>query len=175
MASVNQEFESAPMGGAVVAKLAIVLIALAGAVAATAIAQRTAHGMPAAARAATLLAPFAGFALVLALHFVERSRVSRFRIDENCLVLGGKRYPLAGLSAIDRDREILRRAVRIRGNGGIGAIRGRYWSRRVGKFEAFMTDPEKAVVLRWPNQIVAVSPNDPDFFIYSARAAAGLK
>jgi len=175
MAIVSQEFESAPLGGLAVAKVAIVLLALAGAATAAFVAQRAAHGMPASARVATLLAPVAGLAVVLPLYFVERSRVSRFRIDENCLVLGRKRYPLAGLAEVVRDPQVLRRAVRIRGNGGVGAIRGRYWSRRVGKFEAFMTDPEKAVVLRWSDQIVAVSPNDPDFFIYSARAAAGLK
>src|SRR5271169_223222 len=154
MAPVNQEFDSAPMGGRGVAKLAIVLFSLAGAVAATVVSQRAAHAMPPMARAAALLAPLAGLAVFLPLYFFERSRVSRFRIDGDCLVLCRKRYPLAGLSEIGRDPQVLRWAFRVRGNGGVGAIRGRYWSRRVGKFDAFMTDPEKAVVLRWPNQIV---------------------
>jgi len=175
MAQINQEFDSAPMGARLVAKLAIVLVALAGGVAAMIVAQRASRGAPAAARGAAVIAPLVGLAVVLPLYFVERSRVSRFRIDGDTLVLGRKRYPLAGLAEIGRDPLVLRWAFRIRGNGGVGAIRGRYWSRRVGKFEAFMTDPEKAVVLRWPGQVVVVSPNDPDFFIYCARAAAGLR
>ena len=69
----------------------------------------------------------------------------------------------------------MRWAIRIRGNGGLGAIRGRYWSKRLGKFDAFLTGSENAVVLRWPDKVVAVSPADTEFFIYSARAAAGLK
>jgi hypothetical protein len=38
-----------------------------------------------------------------------------------------------------------------------------------------MTDSDHAVVLRWPDKVVAVSPADTEFFIYSARAAAGLR
>ena len=57
----------------------------------------------------------------------------------------------------------------------MASIRGRYWSKQSGKFDAFMTDPEKAVVLRWPDRLVAVSPADPEFFILCARSAAGLK
>ncbi len=76
---------------------------------------------------------------------------------------------------IVRDPDILKWAFRTGGNGGLGAIHGRFWSKRVGKFEAFMTDPEKAVVLRWPGRTVAVSPQDPEFFIFTVRKASGLK
>jgi hypothetical protein len=30
-------------------------------------------------------------------------------------------------------------------------------------------------VLRWPGKVVAVSPSDPEFFMQSARQAAGLR
>ena len=177
MTTVNQEFLSAPMGrrviNAMIFGLAVMLVAFAAGVG-SALKALSWHSTTEVTVLA-LLAPFVGLGVALPIFFFQRSRVARFRIEENCLVLGKKRFPLEGLTGIVRDPEILRWAFRVRGNGGLGAIQGRYWSRRVGKFDAFMTGTENAVVLRWPDRVVAVSPSDPEFFIHCARTAAGLK
>ena len=65
-------------------------------------------------------------------------------------------------------------ALKVRGNGGLGSIRGRFWSKRMGKFDAFLTGTENAVVLTWPASKVTVSPADPEFFIHIVRKAAEL-
>jgi hypothetical protein len=119
-------------------------------------------------------APMVPLAFGAAKFFQERSRVSTIRIENSILVLGKKKYPLEGLVEVARDPDVLKSARKRIGNGGLGAIRGRYRSKRLGDFETFLTDPAKAVVLRWPGQAVAVSPADAEFFIYSARSAAGL-
>jgi hypothetical protein len=121
------------------------------------------------------MAPLAGLVVTIPMFFVERSRVSRFSITEDCLVLHKKNYPLAGLVSVERDPKIMCWAFKKYGNDGLGAIRGRFWSKRVGKFEAFLTGTENAVVLRWPDRVVAVSPADPEFFMTCARSAAGLR
>ena len=175
MAAVTHEFESAPAGGRMIGKLVVVLLALAGAMAAVIAVQRASGGMPAAARAVSILAPAVALAVMIPMYFLERSRIARFTIEDGCLVLGRRRYPLAGLTEAARDPHVLSWAFRIRGNGGLGAIRGQYWSRRIGKFEAFMTDPAKAVILRWPDRTVAVSPDDPEFFLYCVRSATGVR
>ncbi len=177
MATVNQEFQSAPMGRRIVIRTVVVLVVtLVGASLSMAVAF---NARPSRATFETKMvatvAPLCGLIIVIPVALFQRSRIARFRIDENCLVLGRKRYPLEGLVGVAPDPNILRWAFRRRGNGGLGAIRGRYWSKRVGTFEAFMTDPEKAVVLRWPDRVVAVSPSDAEFFIYSVRSATGLK
>jgi len=177
MAPVNQEFQSAPMGRQLIASMIAVFAAIFGAISVNiAFAFKALHAQSTSAgRIAAVLAPLVGLLVVLPLFFVQRSRVVTFRIEENCLVLGRRRYPLEGLLEVVKDPQLLRWAIRIGGSGGLGAIRGRYWSRRVGRFYAFMTDSEKAVVLRWRDQVVAVSPADPEFFIMCARSAAGLK
>ena len=38
-----------------------------------------------------------------------------------------------------------------------------------------MTGTEYAVIVRWPDKVVAVSPADTEFFIFSAQKAAGLR
>lgn len=120
-------------------------------------------------------APLVALFIVFPVFLLERSKASQFGIEMNCLVLGRKRFPLEGLTEASRDPHIMRWAVRVVGNGGLGSIRGRFWSKRMGTFYAFMTGTENAVVLRWPDKVVAVSPADPEFFIYSAKLAAGLK
>jgi hypothetical protein len=177
MAPVNQEFQSAPMGRRLIRSMIVALVIIFGAIGLNvglALSGLQAHSTP-AGRAAVVLAPLLGLLVALPLFFIQRSRTVRFRIEDNCLVLGRKRYPLEGLVEIGRDPKLLRWAFRTGGNAGLGAISGRYWSRRIGKFYAFMTDSEKAVVLRWKDQVVAVSPDDPEFFIMCARSAAGLK
>ncbi len=177
MATVNQEFLSAPMGrrviNAMIFGFAAMLVAFAAGIVA-ALKARPWH-LTAGMEALALLGPFGGVGVGLAIFLFQRSRVARFRIEENCLVLGKKRFPLEGLVSIERDPRILCWAFRVRGNGGLGAIQGRYWSRRVGKFDAFMTGTENAVVLRWPDHVAAVSPADTEFFIHCAHSASGLK
>ena len=177
MAAVNQAFQSAPMGRRVIAPIVIAVVFVAGAVVfdATFVVTTMPPRTPLMAKVFVSLAPIVTLLLLVPIFLVERSRTSHFRIENDWLVLARKRYPLAGLVAIDRDREVMRWAVRLWGNGGLGSIRGRFWSKRNGKFDAFLTDTDHAVVLRWPDKVVAVSPADPEFFIFTARKAAGLR
>ena len=177
MASVNQEFPSAPMGGRLI-RVAVLSAALLVVIASVGTWISFRYARP---DMKTLMGSSAGggilFALVMMvpIFLFERSKVARFAIRDNCLVLAGKSYPLQGLVEVARDPEIMRRAVKVMGNGGLGAIRGRYWSKRVGTFHAFLSSPENAVVLRWPDRVVAVSPADAEFFMICARSAAGLR
>jgi hypothetical protein len=177
MATVTQEFQSAPLGRRVIYTSAIsfagVLIACAFSLA---VELRVFPGhAQIGPRVIATLAPLVGLLVAVPLFLYERAKVSRFRIQENCLVLGRKRFPLEGLASAERDPEVLKRAFKVYGNGGVGAIRGRFRSCRIGKFYAFLSGTENAVVLRWPDRAVAVSPADPDFFIMNAKSAAGLR
>jgi hypothetical protein len=177
MATINQEFQSAPMGGRVVftVVLAFGIVMAAVVFNAVAVAGKLMKGRPTSDRTIVTLAPLVGLLITAPVFFYERSKISRFAIMDNVLELGRKRYPLEGMVAAARDPDVLRWAVRVFGNGGLGSIRGRYWSKRVGKFEAFLTGTENAVVLRWPDRVVAVSPADPEFFISCAKSAAGIR
>lgn len=174
MATVNQEFPSAPMGGRVVVFSAALLLVIT--FAAFWISFRYARAdMKTLIGTSVAGGPLIALAMMVPMFLYERSKVARFEIRDNCLVLGGKSYPLQGLVEVARDPEIMRRAMKVIGNGGLGAIRGRYWSKRIGTFHAFLSSTENAVVLRWPERVVAVSPADTEFFITCAKSAAGLR
>jgi hypothetical protein len=177
MATVFQEFQSAPMGRRVwrVTGFAFLSYAVLVAFYLVFASRWRAMNTEMAVHWITTLAPLLGPVLTAPFFFFERTKVSRFSIADNNLVLGKKSYPLAGLVSAERDPKIMCWAFKKYGNDGLGAIRGRFWSKRVGKFEAFLTGTENAVVLRWPDRVVAVSPADPEFFITCARSAAGLR
>jgi hypothetical protein len=176
MATVNQVFQSAPMGRRVTYATAFtfavlfVVFAVNFYVAVT----KMPHSALPGVRIMQIGMPLIPIFILIPRFMIERSRVSKFSIEDNVLVLAKKRFPLEGLMDAARDPEVLKRARRRFGNGGLGSIRGKFVSKRLGKFDTFLTGTENAVVLRWPDKVVAVSPADPEFFIYSARAAAGL-
>jgi hypothetical protein len=179
MAAINETFPSAPRGKRVIYPMIIGCAAgffgLAVSIGASwpKVSQQVPQGQQ-----WKLLAFFAGPVLAVLIATVsylrERTLTAQFRIEDNVLVMGKRREPLAGLVEAVRDPEVMKGACRRWGNGGAGAIRGSFRSKRLGKFYAFLTDTEHAVVLRWADKVVAVSPADPEFFIYSARKAAGL-
>ena len=85
------------------------------------------------------------------------------------------RFDLAGLRSIGVDAQALKGSLRSFGNGGLGAFHGYFWSRRMGKFRAYVTDKNRAIVLRWENTCVVVSPNDTENFIEEVCKRTGVR
>ena len=57
--------------------------------------------------------------------------------------------PFAGLAAVSGEPQGLQGSLRLFGNGGLFGISGWFWNRRIGRFRAYATDPERAVLLRY--------------------------
>jgi hypothetical protein len=72
---------------------------------------------------------------------------------------------LEGLREAHVDEAALRHAIRVMGNGGLFAFSGWYWSKRLGRFKAFATDPGRAVVLVYRDRKVVVTPDRPEHFV----------
>ncbi len=106
------------------------------------------------------------------------ARVKRYRLtaDELCIerTFQTVRYPLAGLQSVSFDREAMRGALKVAGNDGLGAVAGRFRSRRLGKFRAYLTDREHAIVLRWPERCLVISPRLHSLFMDDVRKRTGL-
>lgn len=126
--------------------------------------------------AVTMPLPFALLVIGLPPLIVGASlalRVRGYTLTEDAITvrrgIGATRLPLAGLRSVTGEVDAMRGSLRLTGNDGLFAITGRYWNRNLGWHRAFATDPSRAVVLRYPNRTVVITPHDPQHFIMRAR------
>ncbi|MEM1116477.1 MAG: PH domain-containing protein [Bacteroidota bacterium] len=82
------------------------------------------------------------------------------------------RLDLDGLESAEVDPDAMRGSIRTWGFGGPFAFVGRFRSRELGPYTAYATDRDLAVVLRWPDRTVVVTPDDPEAFAAAAEAAS---
>jgi len=80
-------------------------------------------------------------------------------------LLWDTRLPRVGLESASVEPDALRWSIRTCGNGGAFSITGFYWNKRLGSYRAFVTAPRLAVVLRYANRRVVLSPEAPEAFV----------
>ena len=51
---------------------------------------------------------------------------------------------------------------------------GCFWNRKLGRYRAYVTDPKRAVVLRFDDRVVVVSPDCPAEFVAAVSKTRGL-
>ncbi len=120
--------------------------------------------------------PHSSFVIVLPLFLLAAALAYRVRgyilTDDAIFVrrtIGNFRLPLAGLLSVTGDADAMRASTRLLGNWGCFSFTGRYWNRKLGSYRAFATDPSRAVVLRYSNETVVITPHDVQHFIVRAR------
>jgi len=63
------------------------------------------------------------------------------------------------------DPTAMARSLRLFGNGGLFVFAGLFWNRKLGKYRVFATLPRNAVVLKFPQRAVVVTPDRPGQFL----------
>ena len=76
------------------------------------------------------------------------------------------RLSLAGLQSAEYQPGAMRGSIRTFGNGGFFSFSGRYWSRVLGSYRAYVTDFRRTAVLRFPGHTVVLSPEPPEDFVH---------
>jgi hypothetical protein len=79
------------------------------------------------------------------------------------------RFDLQGLRSVSGDNEAMQGSLRLFGNGGLLSYSGYFWNRKIGRYRAFATDPSRAVVMRYADRTVVITPDDPQRFIVRVR------
>jgi hypothetical protein len=67
------------------------------------------------------------------------------------------------------DHEATSKSLRLFGNSGFFCIAGLFSNRKLGRYRAFATDPQRAVVLELPARKVVVTPENPWQFLAALR------
>jgi Bacterial PH domain len=96
-------------------------------------------------------------------------KIQRYEIQPGKVVVvrffGRKEIPCDPDDSAIIDNKALTGAIRTLGNGGIFAISGRFQSRELGAFQAFVTDPRRLVVLKTLSGVFVLSPDSPEAFV----------
>jgi hypothetical protein len=124
-----------------------------------------------------LLVPTIGFAVVVPVWVFQR--ILKYRVTPTALEVVRRRrlnrFDLDKLESVECDPRAMEWSLKVFGNDGLGAIAGRFRNRKLGRYEALVTDRFRAVVLRWPERTLVVSPDRPQDFTDAVRARAGLR
>jgi hypothetical protein len=95
---------------------------------------------------------------------VERDSILVHRL------LWATRLPRTGLKSATHDPALIAGGIRIFGNGGFFSFSGWFRNKHLGTYRAYITDPSLAVVLRYGDRTVVLSPGDPERFASAAMA-----
>jgi len=72
---------------------------------------------------------------------------------------------LQGLQTAEIDPEAMKRSIRLFGNGGLFCFAGQFRNKKLGRYRAYATDPKLAVILKFTDKVVVVTPARPDRFV----------
>ncbi|MFT4176970.1 MAG: PH domain-containing protein [Luteolibacter sp.] len=75
------------------------------------------------------------------------------------------RLNLTELRSATFSPKAINKSLRLCGNGGVFSFTGWYWNSTLGIHRAFVTDPDRTVILRFKNKTVVVSPDNPSGFV----------
>lgn len=110
------------------------------------------------------------FILAGCLPFVIRG----YSIDRDAILVKrlfwSTRLPRADLEWAEVMPDAMCRSLRTCGNGGAFSFTGWYWSKALGSYRAFVTDPKRTVVLRFKKRKVVISPAAPEEFVRDLAA-----
>lgn len=95
--------------------------------------------------------------------------VRGYSITNNALLIDRlfwtTRIPLTEFQSAKFDPDATRGSIRTFGNGGFFSFTGYFRNKELGSYRAFMTDRRRAVVLRFLDRVVVVSPDRPQDFV----------
>ncbi len=75
------------------------------------------------------------------------------------------RLPPSGFESAEIARD-MQCGLRLCGNGGLFSFSGWFRNRALGVYRAFVTDPHRTVVLRYPRRPIVLSPSSPEEFVH---------
>ncbi|WP_226647617.1 PH domain-containing protein [Microbulbifer variabilis] len=76
---------------------------------------------------------------------------------------------LEGLREVKVDPKAMQGSVRIFGNSGLFGYVGLFQNQQLGRYRAFVTDQEKALVLYFPGKTLVITPDKPEYMAEMLR------
>jgi len=117
----------------------------------------------------SLLLPLVAW--VLPLFYLVRG----YRLEGRTLVIKrlcwDTRVDISDMTSVETvPKEHFRGSWRLFGNGGLFALCGWFWNRKLGRYRAWVTDDDRLVLIQCVDRKLVVSPGQPDKFVRVLRA-----
>ncbi len=77
--------------------------------------------------------------------------------------------PLSTLQSAEADSQAMSGSIRGFGIGGLFCFTGFYDNDKLGSYRVFATDPKRSVVLKFLDDTVVITPDDPQAFIAALK------
>ena len=82
---------------------------------------------------------------------------------------------LSTLESVDVNPHAMEKSIRTFGNGGLFSFSGRYRNKQLGLYRAFATKLDNSVVLKFSDQTIVVTPDQPQRFANELKQMRNLK
>ena len=80
-------------------------------------------------------------------------------------LLWRNKIELDNLKSVEMQPNAMSGSIRTFGNGGLFSFSGMFKNSTLGPYRAFVTDPKNSIVLRFPNRIIVVTPDQQQEFV----------
>lgn len=102
--------------------------------------------------------------LIISAFFMIRSYEVRNSILHIQRLIWVTKLDLSDLESAETDPQAMKGSIRTFGNGGLFCFAGKFRNKKLGPYRAFATNPKLAVILRFPDKVVVVTPENPTEF-----------
>lgn len=72
---------------------------------------------------------------------------------------------LIDLISAEIDPQAMEKSIQLLANGGLFSFVGNFRNRKLGFYQAYATDPRRAVILRFPQRVIVLTPDNPERFV----------
>ena len=76
------------------------------------------------------------------------------------------------LQTVQINPEIMKKSTKTFGNGGLFSFTGKYRNEQLGSYSAYVTNPDLAVILKFTDKVIVVTPDNPNIFAEQIRSAS---
>jgi hypothetical protein len=66
---------------------------------------------------------------------------------------------------IEFDAQAMENSLRIWGNGGLFSFTGTFQNQKLGRYQAYATDPARSVIIQFCDRTIVVTPDNPERFV----------
>ncbi|MFC1841136.1 PH domain-containing protein [Thermodesulfobacteriota bacterium] len=75
------------------------------------------------------------------------------------------------LQTVEINPDAINKSTQTFGNGGLFSVTGKFQSEQLGSYIAYVTNPDLAVILKFTNKVIVVTPENPNIFAEQIKSA----